>query len=350
MGGLASNRAWSRAGHFAALESIAVGQDIKESSVKLKAVSGLAIPNRDFFTRSHFGVPQVDVEKWALAVGGLVSQPFTLSYTDLLSLPSRAQLVTMECAGNPVGAGGVGTARWGGVPVRSLLERAGVRAGANAVVLYGADSGSAEGAPPGTRFARAIPLEKALEDSTLLAYEMNNEALPAEHGFPLRAVVSGWYGMDFVKWLTRIDVLDQPFAGFFMRERYTSLPKTGEPSPITRMRIKSQIFRPSEGEAITSKTYDVKGAAWAGEKKVARVEVRINGEGEWHAANLASAPAAYVWTLWTYQWTISAPGSYTLEVRATDEGGQSQPAVRDPARQDPYELNTCHSVHVDAPA
>jgi len=308
---------------------------------------GLTTSNADFFVRNHFAAPKISDETWTLDVAGLVSKSVRLSYPDLLLMPSVRQAVTVECAGNAPGGALVGTSMWSGVPLAALLKQADVRQGASTVVLHGADSGDGEGVPPGTYFARAISMEKAMEPSTLLAYEMNGDPLPAAHGFPVRALVSGWYGMDSVKWLTRIEVLDQPFAGYFQQEQYMSVRGNGERQPITRMSVSSKIVRPSEGEEIRLDNYRVEGVGWAGERKVAKVQVRVNGSGDWQPANLQALPVAMVWTPWSYDWHIPRSGQYTLEVRATDEDGNTQPDAHDPDRKDPYQLNTPHRVRVN---
>lgn len=310
------------------------------------AATGLITPSTDLFVRNHFGAPRISDDTWALDVAGLVSKPVNLSYSDLLLMPALEHPFTLECAGNPPGGAGVGTPVWSGVPLAALLKQAGLQEGASTVVFHGADSGDGEGVPPGTHFARAIPLEKAMEPTTLLAYQMNGDPLPADHGFPVRALVPGWYGMDSVKWLTRIEVLGQPFEGYFQQEEYVLVRTNGERQPITRMLVNSKIIRPSEGEEIRSKTYRVEGAAWAGERKVAKVEVRLSGGGDWQRANLEAIPTPMVWTPWSYDWHIPRPGQYTLEIRASDEDGNTQPDVRDPNRKDLYELNTPQRVGV----
>jgi|SRR5579859_3924227 len=303
--------------------------------------------NADFFVRNHFAAPKLNDETWALDVTGLVSKPVRLSYADLLLMPSVRQAVTLECAGNPPGGTLVGTSLWSGVPLAALLKQADVGPGATAVVLHGADSGDGEHIPPGTHFARAIPIEKAMAPATLLAYEMNGDPLPAAHGFPVRALVSGWYGMDSVKWLNRIEVLKEPFAGYFQQEEYVSVRGNGERQPIARMLVSSKMIRPSEGEEIRSGTYRVEGLAWAGERKIAEVQVRVNGLGDWQRANLQTIPVAMAWTPWSFEWHIPSSGQYTLDVRATDEDGNVQPDARDPDRKDPYQLNAPHRVKVN---
>ena len=306
----------------------------------------LTTANADFFIRNHFETPQINSDTWSLEIAGLVSTPLKLSYPDLLLMTPVRLPCTMECAGNLSGGKGVGNAVWSGVTLASLLKQAGVKSQANNLILYGADSGSGEDLPANTHFARSIPLEKAMSDSTVLAYEMNGSPLPADHGFPLRAIVGGWYGMDSVKWLTRIELSDQPFQGYFQQKRYVALPKDGAPRPITRMLVSSKFVRPSQDEEIHDKTYRMEGVAWAGERKIAKVEVRTSDSQAWQTATLNAAPSPYIWTSWHYDWQVPGPGKYTLEVRATDEAGSTQPEVRDSGRQDAYELNASHRVNV----
>jgi DMSO/TMAO reductase YedYZ molybdopterin-dependent catalytic subunit len=319
-----------------------------QTNISNQNTKELVTPNLDFFIRNHFATAKISDETWRLDIGGLVSKPLKLSYSDLLLMPSVRRPSTLECAGNATGGAGVGTAVWSGLPLGELLQQAGLKPGATTIVFHGADSGEGENVPPGTHFARAIPLEKAMEPATLLAYEMNGEPLPAEHGFPLRALVPGWYGMDSVKWLTRIEVLDQPFNGYFQDEKYVALGAQGASRPLTFIQVNSRFLRPSEGEEIRGKTYRAEGVAWAGERKIARVEVRITGEA-WQPANLSASTAATIWSAWSYEWQVPKSGQYSLEVRATDEQGGSQPEVRDPERKDPYELNTPHRVKVSVP-
>lgn len=308
----------------------------------------LITSNIDFFVRNHFTTPKISDETWRLEIGGLVSKPMKLSYSDLLLTPSVRHPSTLECAGNASGGAGVGTAVWSGLPLLDLLQQTGLKPGATTIVFHGADSGEGESLPPGTHFARAIPLAKAMEPATLLVYEMNGEPLPANHGFPLRALVPGWYGMDSVKWLTRIEILDQPFKGYFQDEKYVALGAHGAPRPLTAIQVNSKFSRPSEDEEIRGKTYRLEGVAWAGESKIARVEVRVNGEA-WQAASLSAPAAALIWTPWSYDWQVPNSGHYSLEVRATDDQGRSQPEQRDPDRKDPYELNSPHRVNVRVP-
>ena len=281
-------------------------------------------------------------------VDGLVSAPLKLSYADLLLMNSVRRTITMECAGNVSGGAGVGNAVWSGIPLADLLKQAAAKAGATTVVLHGADSGDGEGLPPNTHFARGIPLERAADPSTLLAYEMNGSPLPADHGFPLRALVGGWYGMDSVKWLTRVEVTNQPFEGYFQQKYYMAIGANGERRPVTRMLVNSKLLRPSEGEEIRTKAYRVEGVAWAGEKKIAKVEFRAEAGEPWQTVMSIASSTTMSWSSWSYDWQVPRSGEYTLEVRATDDSGDTQPDARDPGRQDAYELNTPHRIAVTA--
>ena len=330
------------------VQSALLAQPLSTSPQTTPKASGreLTTANADFFIRNHFETPRISSDTWNLEIAGLVSTPLKLSYSDLLLMTPVRLLCTVECAGNLSGGKGVGNAVWSGVPLGSLLKQAGVKSRTNTLILHGADSGSGEDLPVNTHFARSIPLEKAMNDSTILAYEMNGSPLPADHGFPLRAIVGGWYGMDSVKWLTRIELTDQPFQGYFQQKYYVVTQKDGTPRPVTQMLISSKFVRPSQGEEIHDKSYRMEGVAWAGERKIAKVEVRMIDSQAWQAATLNPAPSPYIWTSWHYDWQVPKPGKYTLEVRATDEAGSTQPEVRDTGRQDAYELNSSHRIDV----
>lgn len=319
---------------------------VLQSSLPKQAPGGPVTANGDFFVRNHFRTPQISTDSWSLAVDGQVSTPLKLSYSDILLMNSVRRTITMECAGNVSGGVGVGNAMWSGVPLADLLKQAVPKPGASTVILHGADSGGGDDLPASTHFARGIPLEKAADASTLLAYEMNGSPLPADHGFPLRALVGGWYGMDSVKWLTRVEISDKPFEGYFQKTHYVALRAKGDPRDVTRMLVNSKFLRPSEGEEIRTKTYRVEGVAWAGEAKIAKVEFRAGPGEAWQTVTTAASPAPMTWTPWSYDWQIPASGKYVLEIRATDGEGHAQPDARDPERQDAYELNTPHRISV----
>jgi DMSO/TMAO reductase YedYZ molybdopterin-dependent catalytic subunit len=250
------------------------------------------------------------------------------------------------------GFGAVGNAEWTGIPLSALLDRAKLKPGAREVVLVGADSGmiAADPATPGViPYDRGIPLEKARRPEVLLAWAMNGQPLTPSHGAPLRAVVGGWYGMASVKWLTRIVVTDRPHQGYWQTFDYSYFDrKDGLPAlaPLTAMQPKASVGRPAVGEVIPAgNPYTVRGAAWAGEAAVEKVEVSADGGASWASAKLLGDPKPFCWRLWEYAWAVpDKPGPVSLLARATDANGATQPDKRDPDRRT-YMIN--HLVPVD---
>ncbi len=326
------------------------------------ALNDFITPNEQFFVRSHFAVPKIDMKTWKLTVEGAVKQKLELNLDDLLKLPSRKLTATLECAGNgrvfltpgvpglQWGHGAVGNAEWGGIPLSAILDKAGLTDTAVDVILEGTDKDQINSDPksPGPiNFARSIPLDKAKSDSVLLATHMNGKPLPVSHGYPLRAVVGGWYGMASVKWLSRIIVADKPYRGFFQTLDYSYWErKDGLPAllPIQAMEVKAAIARPSLSEIVPAgKNCRVFGAAWAGESTIAKVEISTNGGKSWNEAKLLDAKK-FTWILWEFSWKNPQPGPARLMVRATDKDGRTQPMERDPDRRS-YMIN--HVVPVD---
>lgn len=310
---------------------------------------GFITNNDQFYVRSHFKVPTVDVKTWRLKVEGAVSTPIDLSYDDIVKMESRTIPVTLECAGNgrvflsrtARGAqwelGAVSNATWTGVPLAAVLKRAGLANDAVDIVLEGADSGTIkdEPKPPDAiHFARSLPLAKAMDPDVLLAYRMNGEELPLSHGFPLRVVVPGWYGVASVKWLSRIVAMSQPFGGHFQTVDYAYWERrNGLPSRrmISEMLVKSQIARPSIHEVVAAgSTYRMSGAAWTSSGQVSRVQVTADGGANWADAKLVGQPVPHAWRLWEFEWRAPAkPGKIALMSRATDSEGRIQPLTRD---------------------
>ncbi len=312
-------------------------------------------PNEQFYVRTHFEVPELDAASWRLKVEGAVERPFEIGYDELRKMPSHTMTALLECAGNgrvflkppQIGIrwelGGVSNAEWTGVRLADVLERAGVRGGAAEVILEGADKGEFKEPNPKTPgvipFARSLPLAKARRPEVLLAYRMNGKDLPAAHGFPVRAVVAGWYGMASVKWLRRLVVSETPFQGFFQTFTYTVWTRRhGLPTlePITDVPVKAQVARPAAREIIPAKSkYRVRGAAWAGESDVAKVEVSTDGGKSWAEARLLDKAVPFAWRLWEYEWaTPEQAGRRVVMARATDARGRAQPTERDPDRRD----------------
>ncbi|HLL85619.1 MAG TPA: molybdopterin-dependent oxidoreductase, partial [Longimicrobium sp.] len=263
----------------------------------LDALADEITPPGLHYVRSNFPFPHLDARTHRIRVDGAVGEALELGMDELARLPRRTVGVTLECAGNdrltlaPLpagelwGGGAVATAEWGGVSLADVLARASVGQGAREVLVEAADEGVAGGSE--IRFARSLPMEKALHPDTLLAFEMNGAPVPAEHGAPLRLVVPGWYGMASVKWVSRISVLTEPFAGWFQRDRYVMDYGAGAPAvPVAEMAVKAVVTVPRGGEVLGTGPVTVRGWAWSGAGPVARVQVAVDGGEAWEDARV----------------------------------------------------------------
>lgn len=304
-------------------------------------------PNERFYVRCHFPIPEIAAETWRLRVEGAVNTALELTHAELRAMPQHTIMATMECAGNGRAflqpkvkgvewdLGAVGNANWSGVLLRDVLDKAGVRDDAIEIILEGADRGEIKEPPRPAgeiNYARSLPMKKACED-VLLALDLNGEPLTPSHGFPLRAVVPGWYGMASVKWLERIMVSTTPFHGYYQSIDYAYWTRRdGLPTlvPLSKMPAKAQIARPALNEKVpAAKPYHVHGAAWGGEGGIAKVELSTDGGATWSATKLTDNAVKNAWCFWEFQWqTLATPGRHTLIVRATDAAGQTQPSAR----------------------
>jgi DMSO/TMAO reductase YedYZ molybdopterin-dependent catalytic subunit len=289
----------------------------------------------------HFDVPEADDATWTLSVGGLVRKRLELSMIDLRSRPSLTMPVTMECAGNgrarlsprpisqPWITEAIGTAEWTGTPLRPILEEAGIEENAVELVFRGADHGIQGEVEQD--YERSLSIEDAMRDEVILAYAMNGTPLPPQHGFPLRLVVPGWYGMTSVKWLTAIEAVPERFSGFQM-EAYRVRQEPGdEGEPVTRMAPRALLVPPGFPEFLTrSRIVDVgrhvlQGRAWSGWGAIERVEVSPDGAATWADAVVGEVVAPYAWAPWSFSWDAAEPGAFELCCRATDAAGNTQP-------------------------
>jgi DMSO/TMAO reductase YedYZ molybdopterin-dependent catalytic subunit len=289
----------------------------------------------------HYDIPAVDPAAFRLEVGGAVERPLSLSLEDLRERERTALPVTFECAGNgrarlsprpisqPWLTEAVGTAEWAGTPLRALLEEAGVAAGAVEALFTGLDRGFEGGVAQ--VYERSLALDEALSAGGLLAYEMNGEPVPAQHGFPLRLVVPGWYGMTNVKWLTRIELLREPFDGFQNAVAYRLYDKDGTPGePVTRMVPRSLTIPPGVPDFLTRERRlepgpcTLRGRAWSGWAPVERVEVSTDGGESWADAEIESPLSEAAWRGWSFGWHADE-GEHVLCSRATDGAGNTQP-------------------------
>jgi DMSO/TMAO reductase YedYZ molybdopterin-dependent catalytic subunit len=304
-------------------------------------------PNDLFYIRSHFKAPRLDAHGYELSIGGAVDNPFNLGYEQLRAMAPLTRCATLECAGNGrvflapqvEGAqwqlGAVSTAEWTGVPLPALLDRAGVEPAACEIVFEAADKGTPKEkpTPPGEiHYARSIALAKA--GDVLIAYRMNGEDIPVDHGFPLRAIVPGYYGMASVKWLTGIRLVSEPFTGYWQTSDYAYWDELeGQPvrRALTTMALKSTIARPWTREFIPAgKPYEIFGAAWGGSRTIAQVEVSTDDGATWRAASFLDPVQPFVWRRWKIAWDVpSEPGAYVLKSRAKDCDGRMQPAEHD---------------------
>ncbi len=293
--------------------------------------------------RSHFDVPFVDGARYRLRVGGAVERPLELSLEALRRdfKPARVTAV-LQCAGNGralfrprVGGvqwrrGACGNATWTGVRLRDVLKKAGVKAGAAHLQMAGADRPALPTVP---RFIRSVPVEKALHPDSLLAYEMNGEPLRRAHGFPLRVVLPGWVGDDWLKWVDELTVQAREASGFYMEKgyRYPSAPLApgakpapGSTRPMTEMNVKSIIARPLAGGVLKPGRREVVGVAFSGEAHVTRVEVSTDDGASWRAARLEGDAKDYAWRVFRLPWD-ARPGRHVIRARATDSKGATQP-------------------------
>lgn len=316
----------------------------ENSETPLDQVRGWVTPNPLFFVRNHFTPPTIDPDRWRLRVEGCVDQSADWTLDDLLAMPERTVFATVECAGNgrsflqgmpgvQWGAGAIGHAEWTGVPLRLLFERSKIEVRAVEVLFKGADQGTEPDHPETMCFARSLPLAKALHPDTLLAVRMNGELLTESHGAPVRLFVPGWYGVASVKWLTRIEVIDRPFHGYFQAKKYTVQRRSDaglHTVAVGPMAVKSEIIRPKNGAVLGIGTNRVVGLAWAGEDAIAEVEVSADRGRTWQKTCLIGPQAPYSWNLWEYLWELPHSGSHTLLARAASTDGRIQPREHDP--------------------
>jgi sulfane dehydrogenase subunit SoxC len=290
----------------------------------------------------HYDIPVVDPAAWRLVVDGRVGRTLELTLDDLRRRPSRTRRVTMECAGNgrarleprplsqPWLLEAVGTAEWTGTPLWPLLREAGVADDAVEVVFTGLDRGIEGGIEQ--RYQRSLPLAEVRGEDVLLAWAANGQPLPPQHGFPLRLLVPGWYGMTSVKWLARVTVVSQPFGGYqqVRAYRYRNAPEE-DGEPVTRVAPRSLLVPPGIPDFMSRRRFvppgpcRVEGRAWSGWAPISSVEVSADGGGTWARAELGPPDEPGAWQGWSYRWEPPGLGEYELCCRATDASGRQQP-------------------------
>jgi DMSO/TMAO reductase YedYZ molybdopterin-dependent catalytic subunit len=287
----------------------------------------------------HFDIPAVDLDAWRLTLDGLVDRPLELTLGDLRARPRRTIPVTLECAGNgrarlqprplsnPWLLEAIGTAEWTGTPLAPLLDAAGVRDEAVELVFTGVDRGFQGGEEQS--YQRSLPIAEARRAEVLLVDEMNGQPLQPQHGFPLRLVVPGWYGMASVKWLTRIEAVREPFEGYQQARTYRFKADADDPgTPVSRIRVRALMTPPGIPDFFTRRRLvdagriPLTGRAWGGRAPIAKVEVAVDGD--WREATLGPVLGEFAWRAWSFDWDAE-PGEHRLACRATDADGETQP-------------------------
>jgi DMSO/TMAO reductase YedYZ molybdopterin-dependent catalytic subunit len=287
----------------------------------------------------HYDIPAVDPEAFRLEITGAVKSPMALSLGAIRSRQRTDDTITFECAGNgralleprpisqPWLTEAVGTAEWGGTMLAPLLEEAGASEDATELLFTALDRGVEGGVAQS--YERALPIADAAH--ALLAYDMNGEPLPPQHGFPLRLVVPGWYGMQNVKWLTRITFLEEPYTGFQNAVAYRMYGADGQPGePVTRVLPRSLTVPPGVPDFMTRTRHvepgrvTLRGRAWSGYGDIEQVEVSTDGGTSFDAAVLDPLLGEHAWRGWTFEWD-AIPGEHVISSRATDAAGNTQP-------------------------
>ncbi|MFN7937489.1 MAG: sulfite oxidase [Bryobacteraceae bacterium] len=304
-------------------------------TLKWDELTSWTTPADQRFRVGHYGFPDVDTANWKLEVKGLVDRPLTLSLDDIRRRKARELTVTMECSGNGANGGLIYNTKWKGTPLAPVLKEAGIRPEGIEVVFYAADAATEKirGGEYAQNFARSLSIKDALKDNVLLCWEINGEPLNKNHGAPLRLVVPGWYGVAWVKWLTRIEVMDRAFLSKFMGRDYVTIrgEKQGDKTiwretSVGKMNLKSVAARVTKRK---DGSYRVMGAAWSDGTPIRSVEVQFDN-GAWQTARLSKENnQPYCWTFWDIEWKDAKPGEHTITARATDAKGRVQPAPND---------------------
>jgi sulfane dehydrogenase subunit SoxC len=304
----------------------------REMRWEAMAGRGYYTPNDLFFVRNHTTTPHIDPATWRLRIEGSgVAHPLELSYDELLAMPSVTETKFIECAGNARSQfeaaqgrrasgtqwrlGAVGVAEWTGVPLRRVLEQAGVKSTAVDVMPEGLDS---------QRVRRPLSVEKALEDDTLLVYGMNGQTLPPDHGFPVRLLVPGWVGIANIKWLGRIEVAEEPLFSPWNTTSYRLFGDAYPDAPVLTTQLVKSAFELPWGATVAPGARVLTGRSWSGQGQIARVEISTDGGGTWAQAMLSARNVPKAWVQWELPWEAT-PGSHKLQARAYDTRGNAQP-------------------------
>jgi DMSO/TMAO reductase YedYZ molybdopterin-dependent catalytic subunit len=261
-------------------------------------------PNDMFYVTSYSeNLPDINPDAFRLRVEGLVEKPLTLTLKELEAMQDKRMVVTLECIGNPVGGTAISTAVWEGVTLKKILEKTNPKPGIVKTAFFASEG-----------YSDSIPYTLSLSDDVFLAFRMNGEPLPPVHGYPLRAIVPGIFGMKNVKWLGKIELVNYDFKGYWEKRGW---------SDAAVIPLMSEILMPVDGKQIPLEHYIIGGIAFGGRHGVSRVQVAI-GNGKWEEAELKSPLSQWAWTLWRYDWAPSHEGDFTIRVRAYDRSGNMQ--------------------------
>ena len=324
-------------------ETIVLERTPDRRIIDIRGIDGVFTPSDQFFTTQHYGHPEIDTATYRLRVSGLVDRPLSLSLAELQAMPSRELVFGFECSGNRGPVNGLSSnGRWRGVPLRAVLERAGVQLEAREIVLFGADHGEEEVEFRGSsytvdqQYGRSLQRDQALSDEPLLAYSLNDEPLTTHQGRPLRLLVPGWYGAPNVKWVSEIHVQEDQYLGKYQARWYRTLKGemvNGEmkwkETAISQMQLKSFIARVTRETADGSR-HNVFGVVLNDGTPLRSVEVQVD-DGPWQPATLdpATTREQYGWKFFNYTWNGATPGEHTVTSRATDINGNLQPTAEE---------------------
>ena len=265
-------------------------------------------PTEDLYVMSSHGEPAVDERTWSLAINGLVKNPLKFSYAEMRALPAYETTLTLECISNAVGGRLIGNANWKGTLLKPLVERAGILPEAKYAVFYAAEG-----------YTTGHPVERFADPANFLAYEMNGEPLTRQHGFPLRVLMPGRYGMKMPKWLTRIEFVNKEYLGFWEWQGWSN---------VGDRQTRTVVDDPQNQSKISGDTFVVTGYALADVSGVSKVELSTDGGDHWEEVEISSNPQpAQVWAFWKYVWKNPRKDKHTLKVRATDGRGKVQTSM-----------------------
>ena len=271
-------------------------------------------PTGEFYIEDIAGPPKSlkqGLANWRLTITGKVDHPIVLNYRDLLARPSQKRIITLNCIGNLVGGHAIGNAEWEGIPLASLLEEADPHFFARFMNVKAADG-----------YHDSLPLKKGYHPGALLATKMNGKPLNPDHGFPLRLIIPGFYGIKQVKWLQEIEISNQKLQGHWQKKGW---------SEKARVKIFSRIDSPENGETLLARSTVIRGIAFAGDRGIQYVQVSTDGEKTWSLASLQPPLSSYSWVFWSFSCRFHRPGRYTLSVRAADQySGLQADDLRDP--------------------